>query len=293
MKQFLSENKEQISTGIFLVLGCFCCALCYNLFLLPNNIVVSGVTGLSIPLQHIFKIDAQIFVYLGHIVLLVLCYLMLSKEETKNTIVGSLLYPVMITITKPIAAFLLPYCTFQEFIITAVVAGLLMGLGSGLIYRMGYNSGGADIIVRIMSEYLHIPEGKSTLISCMIVILFGVSVFGFGNLVYSIIIIVLNAYMVDKVLFGISDSKVFYVFTRKQTEIKRILLEDFHTGFTILPTKGGYSHKVGTIIMCVLPNSSYYRFKNVIMQIDPNAFYIINDCYESKGGFKQKNLPFL
>ena len=107
------------------------------------------------------------------------------------------------------------------------------------------------------------------------------------------IILYISSLLIDKVMFGVSDSKVFYIYTKKAHLIKKVLLKEFHSGFTILPTKGGYSHQNGMMIMCVLPNREYYRFKKRILELDPKVFFVITECYESQGGFKQKNLPFI
>ena len=94
-------------------------------------------------------------------------------------------------------------------------------------------------------------------------------------------------------MYGISDSKLFYIFTRKPRIMKKIILEEFESGFTILPTKGGYSHTRGSLLMVVISNRDYYKFKTKILEIDPDAFFIIDDCYEVNGGVKRANLPFI
>ena len=65
------------------------------------------------------------------------------------------------------------------------------------------------------------------------------------------------------------------------------------TGYTLIKAEGGYSKKEYNIIMCVLPTKDYYMFKNVVQQIDPNAFFIISDCYEVYGGHRKESFPFM
>ena len=104
---------------------------------------------------------------------------------------------------------------------------------------------------------------------------------------------IISSVFIDKILYGISDSKVFYIFTRKPKILKKVILEEFESGFTILPTKGGYSHTRGSLLMVVVSNRDYYKFKNKILEIDPNAFFVIDDCYEVNGGMRKSNIPFL
>ena len=285
--------KDIVITGLIFVFGTFCTALCYNLFLLPNNFVIGGVSGVGIILQKITGIDSVIFIYILNILLLLICYLLLGKEEGRNTLVGTLLYPLMITLTAPIANFIIANVEISELLLIALMAGLLNGLGNGLVYSRGYSLGGSDVLVRLASKYLHFSEGKGTFIISVAIIFVGGLIFDFTNAIYATIILYVTSFIIDKVMFGISNSKTFYVFTHKSHVVKRTILREFESGFTVLPTKGGYSHQNGMLIMCVLPNRDYYRFKKRIMEIDPKAFFVIMDCYESHGGYRKKNVPFI
>ncbi len=292
-KKTESSDKEIIITGLLFVFGTFCAAICYNVFLLPNNIVVGGVSGLGIVFQQLTGFNSTLFIYILNILLVIACYFTLGKEETHNTLIGSLLFPLMITLTAPITQYIINYVNIDEFLVIALLAGLLNGFSSGLVYRCGFSLGGSDVIVRMMSHYFHIPEGKATFILSIVIILAGGAVFGVVKVIYAAIILYITSVMIDKVMFGLSNSKVFYVFTKKSHLVKRTILREFQSGFTVLPTKGGYSHQNGMLIMCVLPNREYYRFKKRILELDPKAFFVIADCYESHGGFQKKNIPFI
>ena len=126
-----------------------------------------------------------------------------------------------------------------------------------------------------------------------VIILIGMIVFGFNKGVYSLIILICSTYFIDKIMFGLSDSKVFYIYTKKVRKVKSLIINDFQTGFTSIPSRGGYSSKNGFMIMCVVANRDYYLFKQKILEIDPQAFIIINNCYEVNGGVQRKSLPFL
>ena len=268
-------------------------ALCYNLFFVPNNIVVGGTSGLAIILNHIFGINIQVFIYVTVIFLLIISYIFLGKKETRRTVVGSLLYPIFVTFTEPIAKFLLNYLTFQEILVTVVLAGILYGFSNGIIYKHGYNTGGSDVVMRLLCKYFHFSEGKSNLIFNIIIILLGAFTFGFDMGVYAIIILVISSLIVDKIIIGISDSKKFMIYTRESRAIKKIIEKEFMTGFTIFPTVGGYSHIRGAMIMCVISNRDVRLFKDKILEIDPTALFVISDCYEVQGGVKRSNLPFI
>ncbi len=287
------KKREMLLSGVFFVLSIFLLAMCYNLFFYPNNLVIGGLSGLSIIVDKVFKITPSTFILVANILLLSLSFLLLGKEKTFNSALGSLLYPVMITISAPIATFLLPLLKSNDFWIIVILSAIFNGISSGLIFKYGFTTGGSDIIVQIISKYFKVTEGKSTLIINIIIISIASVTFGITKAFYAVVILFLSSTIFDKVLFEQSNSKVFYIYTKKIEAVKKIILEEFSTGFTILPTVGGYSHEKGEFLMSVLPNRHYYSFKNKILEVDPEAFFVINDCYESQGGYRKKNIPFL
>ena len=94
-------------------------------------------------------------------------------------------------------------------------------------------------------------------------------------------------------MLGISSSKMFYIQTDKTEEVERFIKEEMHTGYTIMNTDNGNKDKRKNIIMCVLSTRDYFMVKNVIRAIDPEAFFIISDCYEVYGGQRKPQFPFI
>lgn len=287
------DTKKTIFDGVSLVLGIFLYALCFNMFLIPNDLVVSGFSGVAIVVQRLFGWSASAFIYITNGILLVVSLIFLGWKITKRNIVGSVMYPVMITVSEPIAKFLNSYIIGDDFYLILLFAIIMYGVSSGLIYRTGFSTGGSDIIMQILNKYLKISESKAMIVANSLIIMASMLVFGFTKGVYSFIILICSTYFIDKLMFGLSDSKVFYIYTKKVRKIKKIILNDFQTGFTSIPSRGGYSQRRGFMIMCVVSNRDYYLFKQKILEIDPQAFIIINSCYEVNGGVKRKTLPFL
>lgn len=288
-----SETREVIFQGLFFVIGVFLYALCFNLFLIPNDLVVSGFSGVAIVVQRLFGWDASIFIYIINGLLLLVCLIFLGWKATVHNLAGSIMYPLMITFSIPIAQFLDRYIIGDDFYLILLFAIILYGVSSGLIYRAGFSTGGSDIIMQIVNKYFKISESKAMILANVLIILVGMLVFGFNKGVYSFIILICSTYFIDKIMFGLQTSKVFYIYTKRVRKIKKLILNDFQTGFTVIPSRGGYSRKRGFMIMCVVANRDYYLFKQKILEIDPQAFIIINSCYEVNGGVKRKSLPFL
>lgn len=286
------ECLKIVYRGISFVFGVFLIAICYNLFFLPNNLVTGGASGVGIIVEGLTGFNANIVIYIINAILLFFCYKFLGRSETKRTLLGSLLYPLFITFTAPIARTILPYFNIEEKLVLVVLAGIIYGLGNGIIYKCNFNTGGVDVIVKILNKYFHIQEGRGLIIINGSLIVLAGFAFGIDIVIYAIIILIISSIIVDKILIGISNNKMFLIYTKKIKLVSK-LINEFKTGYTLLPTEGGYSHKKGTVILCALNNKDYVYFKERLLEIDPNAFFVINDCYEVNGGVKRSNLPFL
>ena len=115
MKQDNSDVKEALIEGILFVVGVFLYALCFNLFLIPNDLVVSGFSGVAIVAQKLFGWPASTFIYITNAILLVVSFIFLGWKLTKRNIAGSIMYPLMITVSEPIANFWDNYIIGDDF----------------------------------------------------------------------------------------------------------------------------------------------------------------------------------
>lgn len=286
-------KKNIIFRYIVLILSITLLAFSYNLFVLPNNFVTGGTSGLAIIFKNLFNWNPSTFLIIISIILIILSLLFLGIKETKNSLIGAILYPIMVSITAPLASLLSSYLDFDSILISVLIAGLLYGVANGLIFKMGFTTGGSDILMKIINKYFMIPEGKAVLVINIIIMIFGAIIFGPNKFVYSLIILFINTTIIDRILIGISNSKLFIIYTKEIKKVQEYILNDLKTGVTIFEATGGYSHKKSDVLMCVVPNRDYYLFKETVLEIDKNAFFVINDCYEVAGGVKRRNLPFI
>lgn len=281
-------EKNFYMRSMELIFGIALLALNYNLFLVPNNLVIGGTSGIAIILKKVFGLSPTIFIYLSSTVLILCSFLFLGKKETKRNIIGSILYPIFISITLPLAQVLLNYIQFDSMILVVLIAGILCGIANGIIYKTGFTTGGSDILMKIVNKYKKIPEGKAIFTINIIIMIFSIFIFGVNTFIYSLIILFLNSELIDRILIGISDSKLFFIYTKKNEEIQNFIINELKTGVTLLNAKGGYSKEENQVLMCVVSTRDYYYFKEMVLAIDDKAFFVINDCYEVSGGVKNK-----
>lgn len=206
------------------------------------------------------------------------------------TILGTLLYPLMVSFTAPIASHLINYINVNEYLIIVCITAVLYGASSALIYRTGFTTGGGDVIMQLIKKYFNVSTTTANFTYSFIILLFGLFVFGFENFIYAIIILVISNEIIDKITLGVSMSKVFFIYSKKLSEIKKIIINEYDSGVTILETKQEYLHKKGEILMVAVSNFDCYHLRNRVLEIDPEAFFVINDCYEVNGGKKKERL---
>lgn len=283
-KNILNEinKKSYIKRVITFIVGILLMALSYNIFLATNNLVPGGVTGLAIIITNFIPIDNSLVILFFNLILLVISYFALGKEKTKATILGALLLPLFISITKNVTD--LFYIDTSQLLLSSVIGGVLFGFGAGLVFKTGFSTGGTDIINLINAKYFKISIGTSMLITDGLIVLLSSFAFGMTRLMYSIVILYIMSLMSDRVILGVSDSKAFYIITDKDDEIKEFILKNLNHGVTIFKAKGGFKKENRNVLMCVLPTKEYYQLRTGISEIDKDAFFVVTDAYEVFGG---------
>ena len=105
-------------------------------------------------MNNLFGITPALFIFIAEIFLLTLSFLLLGPKQTGMTILGSLLFPFFISLTGDICLQISSSVEYDSYIIICLISGVLFGIGSGLVYKMGYSTGGADIVIQILNKYM-------------------------------------------------------------------------------------------------------------------------------------------
>lgn len=287
MYQALKEKKVMIEDKLWyrylvLLASLFLSAIIFNLLLYPTNLVTGGMNGLAIIINHITDIDSALIILIGSVLLLGLSYVFLGLNQVTASLVATITYPFFISITEPLTKLIV--IDTSDLILISILIGLLLGITNGLTYKVGFSNGGLNIISQILYKYFHISLSKSTMIINFIVVLIGGIYFGFNMMLYAFIIIYLSSAVIDKVLLGISSNKAFYINTYKDKEVKDYLIKELNHTVTIFDVKGGFLKKKRSVLLAVIPTREYFKLKEGIYQIDPQAFFVVTDAYEVKGG---------
>ena len=272
-------SRSSISRFIYFILGMLLFSFSFNYFLLPNDLVFGGVSGLSIIFKNV--LDPSIFVFVVSSILLVISYIFLGKEKTFGSAVGSLLLPVFLKIMSFVTDNI---DKVDEVFLAVIFGGLLAGVGIGFVYKAGFTMGGTDIINQIIHKYFKISLGKCMLISDGSIVLCSFFSFGLIKFMYAGVVLYIISTMTDKVLLGISNSKAFYIVTSQVNEVKNYVMVKLGHGITIFDAVGGFSKEDQKVLFCVIPTRDYFKLKEGIHDIDKDAFFVVTDAYEVFGG---------
>lgn len=295
IKKLVDEalSKDFWYRALIMVISMFVLAVNYNTFLLPNDFVIGGTSGIATIVLKFVDIPAGTFIFIFNCVFVVLALFLLGPRQTGLSLIGSIVYPFFVSITSGFCSQIAANLHFDTFLITVIISGVLFGAANGFIYKTGFSTGGVDILFQILNKYLHIPTGTASfMVNIVIIVLGGIFFSSVELAIYAILVIFINSTLIDKIMLGISESKVFYIHTTKTQEVQKAIVS-LGTGYTVLKSDGSYDSEDNNIIMCVITTKDYYLLKNIVQRLDPEAFFVITDCYQAYGGYRKTKYPFI
>lgn len=276
----LNRNKifNYIKRYTFLCIGLFLYSVAYNLFMVPNDFVVGGVSGISIILNKFFAWDNSLVVSILSTFLLIIGFIFCNKDRMYSSVASTFILPVFIKITSGITELV---NLDVSLLLSSLYCSVLVGIAVGLVYKVGFSTGGTDIIYWIIEKYVKKSTGTLMIMVEGIIILIGAFVFGFQKLMYSLIILYIMSKLSDKLVIGISDSKLICIIPNKYDEINEFLNSLSFVKSVRLMTENGRD-----VIYCIVTSSDYRLVYEGIKKIDKKAFLSVNNTYETKGGGK-------
>lgn len=271
------ENKNLVKRYVVLIAGIFLAAVSYNLFFLRNNLVYGGTGGIGTIFQE--YLDPSLTILIVSMICLILSFTFLDKKKALNSVVGSLLLPIFVKLTENFSISV----PSDDIMLIAICGAVLSGIANGITSKTGFSTGGTDSLVHIMVDKFHMSFGNAFLILNGFIVLLGGYKFGWRIMLYAMIILYIMSIITDKVVLGISENKTFFIVTDEEERVKKYILENLSRGVTVLDAHGGYSNGKIKVIMAVVPSSEYFKAREGILQIDPDAFFTITDSYQVYG----------
>ncbi|AMO32228.1 YitT family protein [Lysinibacillus sp. fkY74-1] len=276
------DVRENIVDYVYVIVGAAVIAIGFNVFLLPNQVASGGVSGISTILHGLFGWNPGIVQYAFNIPLFIAGVLLLGKKFGIKSFIGTITLPFIVLLTNSWE----PWT--DNPLLGALFGGIVVGLGIGLVFKGNASTGGTDLLAQIITKYTGLTLGTSVLLIDGIIAISAAVVFDLEKGLYALIGLYVTTKTIDIIQLGFSQSKMVYIITLKQDEVREAIYAEINRGVTKLQAFGGYTGEARPVLMVVVYQTEFTKLKQLIKSVDPSAFVIVSDAYEVLGeGFKR------
>jgi uncharacterized membrane-anchored protein YitT (DUF2179 family) len=170
-----------------------------------------------------------------------------------------------------------------DYLLSALLAGILVGIGSGIILKSLGSAGGTDILSVILMKLFSVRLGTTILAFNAITLAAAAALFSLEMALYTLIYLYISSYMVNLVVTGLSQRKAVYIISPQWNVISHKIMEELQRGVTILKGEGGYTGKDQHVLYTVITFHELSRLKGLIRRLDPDAFVVVSETLEVMG----------
>lgn len=247
---------------------------------IPNHLAEGGLSGITLILRALLGINPALSTLILNIPLLLLGLRLLGRRALIYTLygIGGLSFWLWFWQLHPMHLNL-----HHDLLISALLAGVFGGLGSGLIYRFGGTTGGTDVIARILEQKLNIPMGRTLFALDVVVLAASLVYINVVEMMYTVIAAFVFSQLVNFTEQGSYASRAFLIFTNQPEEISHAIMTELERGTSLLHAEGGYTHAAQKVVYAVVDPSEMNVVRRIIADIDPKAFVTIMDTQETLG----------
>ncbi len=255
-------------------------------FILPMGMITGGTTGLGLIMNHYFSIPIEVFAAIFNTTMFILAWWILGASFALTTIISTFYYPVILGVLQKVEG--LQEMTTNPLLAT-IYAGLMIGIGIGIVIRAGASTGGVDIPPLIANKKLGLPISVG-LYACDFMILLGQMLFrDKEKILYGILLVLIYTMVMDKVLVNGKSRMQVKIISDHCEEINLLIHEKLDRGSTFFLSESGYLRKEMKTLMTVVSNRELVRLQEMVKEVDPSAFIVINEVKEVMGkGFSIK-----
>lgn len=276
--------------NLFWFIGCVSYSAGVTVFAVPNNIAQSGMTGVAIIINYLFRTPIGITNFCLNVPLFILAWIFIGRKFTVKTLwVTAMLSVVMDVMTSLISRDIIPSYNSGDRLLACVFCGFLCGFGLSMVFLRNATTGGTDIIMRLLKRKLpHFSMGKLIMILDAAVVIAAAIVFRSAeSALYAAILIFISSSVVDRIIYGAGSGKILLVFTEKAHDVSSMITSNIRRGVSIVPVEGGYTGENKNMLIVVLRSDEVVKVRKLIKKADPNTFIVVTEAREILGeGFK-------
>jgi uncharacterized membrane-anchored protein YitT (DUF2179 family) len=268
---------------LLLVMGAGLVSVALEIFLVPNAIIDGGITGISIITSHLTGLPLGIFLFFFNLPFLFLGYKQIGKTFALSTLFGVAIMSIGTYFLHPVKPLTI------DPLLAAVFGGVILGIGVGLVIRVGGSLDGTEIVAILLTKRLPFSVGEIVM-GCNIFILGSAGfVFGWDHAMYSLIAYFIAYKVIDITIEGFNESKAVWVISDDYRDIGEAIMRRLGRGVTYMNGEGGFTGGAKTVIFCVITRIEEAKLKTIVGEIDRNAFVAVGNIHDVRGGrFKKK-----
>ncbi len=271
-------SLKEIAWNLFLLsAGSVICVVGINGILIPQEFLSGGFTGLAIGLHYLTpRLPVSWLYFLLNVPLYLLGWRYVGRRFFLYSIAGTIIFSVAIELV-PVTL------QVENKILAALLAGIIVGVGSGIILRSRGSAGGLDILSVILLQRFSYRLGTTGLVFNSVLLVAGAYIFSFDQALYTLIYIYVTARMVNLVVTGLSQRKAVMIISPRWKEISETIVAEIHRGVTMLEGEGAYTHQKTKVLYTVIAFRELPRVKAIIRREDPKAFAVVSETMEVIG----------
>ena len=282
MKQVNLKNLCMI------LLGNTIYALAIVMFILPNNMITGGTTGLGIAIHHYLGLPIHIFVFIFNTLMFLLGAVVLGTKFALTTLVSTFYYPIILGVFEQIPSL---QSITDDKMLSTICGGLMIGMAIGIVIRCGASTGGMDIPPLVLNKKFGLPVSVMLYVFDFMILILQMLFTNKEEIVYGILLVLIYTVILDKVLLMGSTRTKVEIMSKKYEELNRLIQERLDRGTTLVYTQTGYLKEDQPMILTVVSNRELMRLNQLVQEVDPYAFMIIGNVNEVRGrGFSQQKV---
>ena len=270
----------QVRWIVYTVIGSALFALGFALFLVPNNINTGGVSGLAMILRKLLGFGSVgVLTMAINIPLFLLGGAKIGKQFFWGSLIGMVVSSVLIDVFGYIPV------SSSETMIGALYGGVLCGAGLGMVFVAGASTGGSDIMVRLLKKkYRNVPIGRISIVfDTTVVLLTGLVFQDISKALYSGIVVFVSGQVIDAVVYRFDYSRVALIISKEHEAIVKAIDRKLERGATYLHGAGSYTKQDMEVVLTVVRKGQLAELKELVMNVDPNAFVIVQEAHQVLG----------
>lgn len=276
----IHDRKKFTLDIIFIFIGCLIASLGVNLFLTHARLLSGGATGIALIIEYLTGFQSGYTVFLINIPLFFLSYKKLSKKFTLYSAIGMVSLSLSLIITKKLSSLFI----INDILLYCIYGGILCGVGYAIVFLRNGSTGGTDIITMLIrKKYSNFNIGSLGLCLNSIIVIIGAIFLGFPKALYTLISILIQGIVLNKLIGGFSSKKLMLILTNKEDEVIEYILKDLNRGVTTLNATGVFSDSNKRMIYCIVNDRQMIYLKSKILKLDPTTFISILDVSEVRG----------